>query len=185
MYAARGNILDRNGVTIAGTDMTFSLEMYKTKTENKVLNETILKVINTLEENGDKYTDIFPIKIDPFEYDFSSEDRKKTWLEKYNLSLETSPEDAFYYFKDKYEIEQSDVSDIRKIIAIRYRISSEGYSSTKSLRLSNSISRKSALVFDEQGDKYPGIDVATNAVRSYPNGKLASHVLRLYKFNIT
>ncbi len=184
MYATRGSILDRNGVTIAGSEMTFALEMYKTKSETKVLNETILKVINTLEENGDTYKDTFPISIDPFAYDFSSEERKKTWLEKYDLDLDLSPEEAFYHFKDKYEIEGSNISDIRKIIAVRYRISSEGYSSTKSLRISDSISRKSALIFDEQSHKYPGIDVATNSVRSYPNGKLASHVLRLYKLNI-
>ncbi len=84
-----------------------------------------------------------------------------------------------------YNSEESNISDIRKIITVRYRISSEGYSSTKSLTIANSISRKSALIFDEQGDRYPGIDVAINAVRSYPNGKLASHVLRLYKFDIT
>ncbi|MDE5830951.1 MAG: hypothetical protein K2H53_04860 [Clostridia bacterium] len=95
MYAARGNILDRNGVAIAGTEMTFALEIYKTKSETNVLNETILKVINTLEENGDTYTDNFPISINPFSYDFASEERKKTWLQKYNLNLETTAENAF------------------------------------------------------------------------------------------
>ncbi|MDE5830968.1 MAG: hypothetical protein K2H53_04970, partial [Clostridia bacterium] len=87
-------------------------------------------------------------------------------------------------FKDKYEIEGDNISDIRKIITVRYRISSEGYSSTKSLIISNTISRKSALIFDEQSDKYPGIDVVITSKRSYPNGKLASHILRLYKFYI-
>ena len=165
--------------------MTFALEIYKTKSENSVLNETILKTINTLEENGDKYTDTFPISINPFSYDFSSDERKKAWLQKYNLSIDTSPENAFYSFKDKYEIETDNISDIRKIIAVRYRISSEGYSSTKSLRIANTISRKSALIFDEQSDKYPGIDVVTNAARSYPNGRLASHILRIYRINIS
>lgn len=180
LYAARGNILDRNGVVIAGTEMTFALELYKTKQDSKSLNETILRVINTLEKNGDKYTDTFPISINPFAFDFSSEERKKTWLEKYEFKEDTTPEEAFYYFKDKYEIEENNVEDIRKIITVRYRISSEGYSSTKSLTISNSICRESALIFEEQSDKYPGIDVVTSSNRSYPNGKLASHILRIY-----
>lgn len=157
--------------------MTFALELYKTKLENNVLNETILRVINTLEENGDKYTDTFPILINPFKYEFANETKQKDWLKKYDLNLDSTPEEVFYYFKDKYDIKSDNISDTRKIIAVRYRISSEGYSATKSLTISNSISRKSALVFDEQSDKYPGIDVVTNAVRNYPNGKLASHVL--------
>ena len=49
LYAARGNIVDRNGSVIAGTEMTFALELYKTKLDNEVLNNSILAVINTLE----------------------------------------------------------------------------------------------------------------------------------------
>ncbi len=177
LYDARGNIVDRNGSILAGEEMTFSLEMYKTKTENSALNETIFRIINTLEENGDKYTDTFPIKINPFEYTFTSDEKKKNWLAKYNLEADTSAEEAFYYFKDKYEIEKDNVEDIRKILTVRYRISSEGYSSTKSLTISNNISRKSALIFDEQGNKYLGIDVVTSSKRKYVNGNVASHIL--------
>ena len=68
-------------------------------------------------------------------------------------------------------------------MGIRNRIVSEGYSSTKSLTISNSISRKSALIFTEQTDSYPGISVGQSSKREYPNGKLASHILRIYKFN--
>ena len=177
LYAARGSIYDRNGNTLATTQMTFSLEMYKTKLENNVLNETILQVINTLESNGDSYIDTFPIKINPFEFDFSSDERKNTWLEKYEFEKTATPEEIFYKFKDKYDIQKEDIGDIRKIITVRYRISSEGYGVAKSLTISNSISRTSALIFDEQNEKYPGIDVVTNSIRAYPYGKLASHLL--------
>lgn len=164
--------------------MTFALEIYKTKLEDNALNDAILRVINTLEANGDKYTDTFPIKINPFEFDFANEERKKSWLEKNNFEENSSAEDVFYAFKNKYKIANEDINDIRKIITVRYRISSEGYSSTKSLTISSNISRKSALVFDEQSDLYPGVDVVTNSKRYYPNGSLASHILRIYKFNI-
>ncbi len=177
LYASRGYILDRNGNELATTEMTFSLEMYKTKLDTKVLNETALKIINTLETNGDSYTDTFPIKIDPFEYTFTSDEKKKTWLETYDLEENTTAEEAFYYFKDKYDIENEDVSEVRKILVIRYRISSEGYSSTKSLTISSNISRESALIFTEQSDLYPGVTVGQSSSRSYPNSNLASHIL--------
>lgn len=183
LYAARGNILDRNGSALATTEMTFSLEIYKTKLENDALNDTILRVINTLEANGDKYIDTFPILVNPFSFNFTTEEKKNAWLKSNNLDSNTSAEEAFYYFKDKYKIANEDINEIRKILVVRYRISSEGYSVAKSLVISNSISRKSALIFDEQSDKYPGIDVLTNSQRSYPNKTLASHILRIYKFN--
>lgn len=179
LYAARGNILDRNGTAIGANQMTFGLELYKTKLENDILNETILRVINTLEENNDTYIDTFPIKIEPFDFDFSNEERRNTWLNKYELNADASAETAFNYFKDRYEIKEQDIKDIRKIITVRYRITSEGYSATKSLTISNNISRKSALIFDEQSSKYPGIDVVTSSKRYYPNGSLASHILRI------
>ncbi len=177
LYASRGNILDRNGNILATVDMTFSLEMYKTKLENKVLNDTALEIIKTLEANNDSYTDTFPIKINPIEYTFTNEEKKNKWLAGYKLSEDTSAEEAFEYFKNRYEIENEDIGDIRKILAIRYRISSEGYSATKSLTISNNISRASALTFTEQSDKYPGITVGQSSKRSYPNGRLASHIL--------
>jgi len=183
LYAARGNILGRNGSILAGTNMTFALEIYKTKLENDVLNNSILAVISTLEQNGDEYIDTFPIAINPIRFDFSNEEIKKTWLKKYNFEENVTPEEVFAYFKDRYEIKNEDVNEVRKILTVRYRITSEGYSVTKSLRISNNISRKSALIFDEQREKYPAIDVITNAERYYPNGTLASHILRICKCN--
>lgn len=158
LYASRGYILDRNGNELANTEMTFSLEMYKSKLETSVLNETILKIINTLEENGDSYTDTLPIKINPFEYTFTSEDRKTKWLKSYKLDENTTAEEAFEFLKNKYRIENENIEEIRKILVVRYRITSEGYSSTKSLTISSNISRKSALIFTEQSDKYPRSD---------------------------
>ncbi len=177
LYASRGYILDRNGNELATTEMTFSIEMYKTKLDNRVLNDTILRMINTLEANGDSYTDTFPIKVNPYEYTFTSEQRKTKWLSSYKLGEDTTAEEAFNYFKERYDIENDDISEVRKILVVRYRISSEGYSSTKSLTVSNNVSRKSALVFTEQSDLYPGITVGQNAKRKYPNANLASHIL--------
>ena len=180
LYAARGSIVDRSGSLLAGSEMTFDLEIYKTKLENNNLNETILRTINTLEQNGDEYIDTFPISINPINFNFTSEERKKSWLKSNNFEETKSAEEVIEYFKKLYEIENTDINDIRKIIAVRYRISSEGYSVAKSLTIANDISRKSALIFDEQNAKYPGIDVVTSSKRYYPNGALASHILRIY-----
>ena len=42
--------------------MGFSLELYKTKINDEALNNAILKLVNVLEENKQKYVDSFPIE---------------------------------------------------------------------------------------------------------------------------
>ena len=49
--AARGNILDRNGNTLATTKTGYSIELYKTKLDDETLNNTILKMVKLLETN--------------------------------------------------------------------------------------------------------------------------------------
>ena len=68
--AARGSIMDRSGNVLVSTEMHFSLEMYKSKTEDEQLNNSILLMTNILENNGNEYIDNFPISIDPFEFHF-------------------------------------------------------------------------------------------------------------------
>ena len=157
--------------------MMFTLEFYKKKIENDELNNVILKVLNTLEKNGDTYIDTFPIKVDTFEYTFSSNEKKENWLKTYGINKDATAKEAFYYFKNKYNIKNEDINEIKKIITIRYRITSEGYSSTKYITISNNISRQSAIEFGERNNEFPGITVVKKANRYYENNNLASHIL--------
>ena len=176
LEAARGSILDSSGTPLVTSKMEFSLGMYKTKVDTNTLNNSILNMINVLEKYGCTYTDNFPIKIDPFEYTIS-DDTLSAWKKENKLDEDISAEDAFYEFKDKYEIQNTDVGEIRKIIAIRYLISEEGYSSTKSVEIATNIPREAVAEFSESSDKFAGINIVVEPVRDYPFGELASHIL--------
>lgn len=175
--AARGRILDRYGNVLISSDMSFSLEMYKTKVEDEQLNNSILLMTTILENNQDKYIDNFPISIEPFEFKFSSEDELMKWKKKYKIPEEASAEEAFYLMRDKYGINTDDIKDIRKILAIRYAITTVGYSTTKSIEISNKISRESAVQLQEQSQKLTGINIVVEPIRKYYTGSLASHIL--------
>ena len=176
LKAARGSILDSKGNEIAGTRTSYTLELYNSKVSTKDLNTSILNMINVLESNGDKYKDTFPIKINPFEYIITDE-KLKTFKEENELEENLSAEQAFYYFKDKYEIEQENIEDVRKIIVVRYRISQEGYSSTNPLTIATDISNESIQIFNESSSKFSGIHIAIEPVRKYQQKSLASHIL--------
>ena len=66
LKAARGNILDSSGNKLVSTKLIYNAEIYKTKIDTQTLNNSLLLFAKTLEQNGDKYTDTFPITINPF-----------------------------------------------------------------------------------------------------------------------
>lgn len=176
LLAARGEILDRTGTALATNTVSVSLELYKTKIDDETLNTAILNMINVLEKNGDKYIDKFPIKINPFEYTIT-DDALKKFKNTYKINENATAEEAFYQLKNKYKITQENIEDIRKILIVRYSISENGYSSTKSIEIANGISNASINELGERSADFPGINILQKPIRNYLLGSLASHVL--------
>lgn len=177
LYAARGNITDSSGNLLATVGLGYSAELYKTKLDNEALNETILNIIKVLETTGDSYIDTFPIKIEPFEYTIKDAEKLNSWKKTYKLDSNITAEEAFNYFKKRYGITTTNIVNARRIIAIRYRITTEGYSSTRSITIADNLSERSISIFSEGNELFGGLTIVTKANRTYPKGKLASHIL--------
>ena len=176
LEAARGSILDRTGNVLASSDMKFALELYKTKIDDETLNNSILSIIQVLEKYGVSYDDDFPISIDPFQFTIEGE-TLANWKKAYELDENTSAEEAFYDFKERYEISNTDISEARKIMSIRYQITTEGYSSTRALTIADDIPREAVAEFSESSNKYPGTNIVVEPIREYTQGTLAAHVI--------
>lgn len=129
LEASRGEILDRTGNKLVTTVMTFSLEFYKTKISTETLNNTLLKIATLLESNEDKYVDNFPIQVNPYKFTINEEEQN-TWKERYNINKDYTAQECFDYFKNKYEITEENNENARKIMALRYQIARNGYSTT-------------------------------------------------------
>ena len=177
LKAARGNILDRTGNPIVTTTMGFRLDLYKTKVDDKTLNDTILNIIKILEKNGDTYYDNLPIDVNPFSFKSQDENNIKNWKNKNKIDIDASAEDCFYKLKEKFKIESDNIEETRKIMAIRYEISQNGYSSTKAVEICGNLSRESAMELSEKNAQFAGIDIVTEPIISYTSGNLASHIL--------
>lgn len=178
--AARGNILDNNGNILATTKNKYSLEIYKSKIDNKTLNDTLLEALKVLETNQDKYKkDTFPIEKDSIAFSLDMEQIVK-WFEDNNLDKTTTPEQLFNLYKEKYDIKEetnSDFENIRKIIGMRYEIEKNGYTARTPYLLADDISFESVAIFQESNSKFPGLSIKTTPIRDYENGSLASHIL--------
>ncbi len=175
--ASRGNIVDCNNNTLAGTKIRYSLELYKSKIETEELNNTILRTINILETNKDKYIDEFPINIDTMEYTFSSDESRGKWLKDNKLATDLTAQEALEKFIKKYELDNFLKQDARKIIAVRYGIEKNGYTSMRPYAIAEDICAQSVLEFEEQSSNLPGIDIEKTPIREYIYGNLGSHIL--------
>lgn len=176
LEAARGNILDQSGNKLATTQIGYSLELYKTKIDTQTLNNTLLKITQVLEKNGDTYVDTLPITIEPITFTIS-EDSQKKWKKENNLEENKTAEECFYELKEKYKITNENLQETRKIMTLRYYIAQNGYSNTRPVELATNISQTSVAEFNEKNIEFPGSNIISKALRKYPSGSLASHIL--------
>lgn len=177
LKADRGSIKDSSGTMLASVDAQYSIVLYKTKVNNETLNTTILKLLNILSTNSDSYVDNFLIDVNPYRFKLEEEESQKKWKKANNINEDATAEEAFNYFKNKYDIASDNVEDIRKILAIRYEISYKGYSSTKSIEIASNISRQSLEQIKERNAEFSGVEVVETPVRVYPLKTTASHIL--------
>lgn len=177
LKADRGSIKDSSGTMLASVDAQYSIVLYKTKVNNETLNTTILKLLNILSTNSDSYVDNFLIDVNPYRFKLEEEESQKKWKKANNIDEDATAEEAFNYFKNKYDIASDNVEDIRKILAIRYEISYKGYSSTKSIEIASNISRQSLEQIKERNAEFSGVEVVETPVRVYPQKTTASHIL--------
>ncbi|MBP3708678.1 MAG: penicillin-binding protein 2 [Clostridia bacterium] len=177
IHADRGEILDRNGVKLVTTSTGYSLNLYRTTTDNKQLNENIKNIIEVLELNDDSYIDNLILSVEPFGFTTDNEETITKWKKNNSMDESYSAEQCFYSLKNKYQIEYDDIVQARKIMAIRYEITLKGFSNVKPVEIASNISKNSVLNFCEGSSRFSGIDIVTSPVVTYNYGSLASHLL--------
>ena len=177
LIADRGQIKDSSGEKLASSSTQYTVELYKTKISNETLNTAILNLVNLLIANGDSYVDNFLLDINPYSFKLDTEESQRKWKKANNIDENATAEEVFNFFKNKYEITTDNVEDARKIMAIRYEISYNGYSSTRSITVAKNISTASFNLISEQNSFFPGVTISESSIREYPLKNIASHIV--------
>ena len=112
---------------------------------------------------------------------FTEQKNKQDWLESYGIEdSKITAKKAFIKIRNSksYQIDKvlSD-SDARKILVVRDLIKSQGYSQYNPITIATDISQKTISQLEESAIELPGVSVAVEPVRYYPNTTLASHIL--------
>lgn len=193
--AARGNILDRNGVLIATDKPTFKITYLNTYLKAKELNEMFINLQKKLKKRKNDVSRSLEtyFTASPFKYGRMltgiarkpEELRKKVNL---HIGLEfkenetVTPKTIFEKLKEKYKIDDSyDLKDAFTIMCMRFE--TRDATNVDAVELATNVSKKTIAEIEELQNRFPGISTDKSSTRKYIDAKYISHVLGYYRQN--
>lgn len=224
---ARGNIYDRKGKLLAYNKLAFNVTYDSTSAPNayaamakkintneketvkinRVMNQSILELVQLLERNGDTISVDFPISMissNNYQFNTSSQTQQnhfrrevfqidhKLEKEKYSeiqkQQMQASAKDIIDYLRTgkgsaKEDFKKYDISpdysdaDAFEIVRIRYSIDKNRFTQFNAITIAMDISNESVAQISENRDQFPGFDVAQDSLRVYNYSKYFAHII--------
>lgn len=181
--AARGNMLDRNGVVLVSNRSSYNLVIndYIIYSQEST-NENILKLVNQCQSLDLEYTDHLPISREaPYTSTLSDlsttwQDYFKTYMTERDWDVDMTTANLIKLMREAYAIDTSwSDEDARKVIGIRYELELRHYIyALSTYTLCSDVSSDVLASIIELG--IPGVNVETTTVREY-NTTYAAHIL--------
>jgi penicillin-binding protein 2 len=190
--APRGDIFDRYGRTLVTNTMTNAIVIQKVRgQDNEKLNSVIKNLYMLSERCSYTVTTTFPIDfVDGnlcFIFDESEDSpnaKEYAWKEKFSLEKDSSAEQALNFFAEKYSVKEDDLTYRLKITATRYEMELRDFSYTTDFTFAENITMDMITAIKEQTNAFYGVDITSDAVRTYKYPYTATHILgRVGKIN--
>ena len=101
------------------------------------------------------------------------------------VTRQMTAEEAFQALRKMYKLDQplagyeKPLSDkqLRKLFCVREEIKSLGFNKYQSSTIAKEVSEETIAYVEEMGSVLKGVEISSETVRYYPNGRLASHIL--------
>jgi len=209
--STRGKIYDRNGVLLAYNELAYNVtieDIYESGTEkNRNINETLLKVIDVIEENNDKIINDFNIILDEDgEFVFTVEGTQlkrfladiygRTKISQLKYEEETATPDMVMEYLcgySKYGIGYSpDPENPRdsfivfegytkeeqlKLVTIRYAMGLNSYQKYIPTVIATDVNEKTVASIMENSTEFLGVTIAEDNIRKYVDSEYFSQIL--------
>ncbi len=188
--AARGEILDRYGRTIAYNRMGYAIIIQASefnKLENPQRNEIIYRLTRIIEKNegrnedgSQKWEDSCPLIVDQmgnvaFAENSASAIRKmETMLE---LQTYATAQNCFDEMADRYETEGLAPDVARIIMGVRLEMELMGFNSSNPFTFAGDISQDTMQIITENSNFFRGVTVEIVPIREYTDGTIAPHLI--------
>lgn len=208
--SARGNIRDVNGKLLAYNELAYTVtieDVYESgKNKNIELNDTIYKLINIIEENGDSIINDFNIILNENgEYAYNVKDRQllrfladvygAPTLDKLDYKYETAtPNEVIDYLcrRQGYGIgSYTDPEDrnsfvpgmgytkeeVLKMVTIRYAMSANSFQKYIPTTVATDVNPQTVAVVMENSRDLDGVAIAEDTIRKYEKSIYLSHII--------
>lgn len=175
--AARGKILDKNGIPYANTVFEYGVEIFRSKISDEKFNNMAITLFNILEENKEKYIKRLPIDINRFEFINLNNEEILEWKKQNKLPKEATAEECFLRLKDKYNISLHENSEVYKILELRELIKTNPDGGIAPTKIAENINRNTAVKIIENSHKMPGVNISETPIRKYDRKEEAAHTI--------
>ncbi|TQI67663.1 penicillin-binding transpeptidase domain-containing protein [Clostridium sp. KNHs216] len=182
MDAARGEILDSNGVGLAVNKTGYAIVFDRVYMKSETQNNTIHQLIQLLNQRGEKWTDILPIKLNAKgQYEFvSGMDKEIATLKSAdyaNVNSYATADLCMAHLIEKYKVTGYSAEEARNIVSVRYNMTKSAFGISAPYTFAEDVSRDTIAIISENSSLLPGATGKVTTVRQYPNGSLLPHVL--------
>ncbi len=209
--SSRGDIKDRNGNVLAYNELAYSVKIEDVfesgRSKNSKLNDTIYRLIQMIEKNGDQVITDFKIVIDEDgEFAFSAEGTSHLRFladvygyltideleEEERTVTATELMEHLSRYKGfaigEYEEEDNSKTDFipgkgytkeewLKMVTIRYAMNLTSYRKYIGTTIASNVSDKTVAVIMENSEELPGVTIVEDTVRRYVDSIYFAHVL--------
>lgn len=209
--STRGNIYDRNGEVLAYNELAYSVKIEDVfesdKYKNDNLNETIFRLIQMVEKNGDNVITDFKIYVNEdgeFEYTVEGTSLLRFLADVYGCQTVGDLEDsqrtttaqelmeylsgtkrfAIGEYEDPGNTKSSFIpgegysqEDWLKMVTIRYAMSLTSYRKYIGTTVATNVNERTVAVILENSDDLPGVSIVEDTIRKYVDSQYFAHVL--------
>ncbi len=184
--AARGEILDRNGVTLVsnrqGNSIEFNAALFPPQSKQQERNRIIAALIELCESKNEKWIDNLPLTYDEngnLTYTEGRETdianlKKKNML---NLNPYATADNCLDALIELYSLEEYDRAEARKIASVLYEMWRTGYSVSTPYTFAEDVSNETISIIKEKSDFFKGVEASVDTYREFYDGTLAPHIV--------
>ena len=182
--AARGEILDRNGVTLVsnrpGNSIKFNAAIFPSRQADR--NRIVYSLIELCESKNEEWTDNLPIEYSENGTLVFSEKREndiKALKHKNMLNLNSyaTAENCLDALIQMYSLEEYDKITARKIASVYYEMWRTGYSVSTPYTFASDISSETVSIIKEKSEYFRGVETEVDSYREFADGTIAPHII--------
>lgn len=184
--AARGEIVDRYGRSIATNTTCYNVIVDKLMLGDADLNATLKELVQVLQASGEEWNDQILVSApdETGHYTFtddllSTSDQRKLSTLKENLELQqyATADNVVAALVEQFDLQEETPEWQRILGGIRYQMKQEGFSNRNTFTLAENVSDRTVATIKERSLTLSGVDIAESSVRSYPDGTVLPHML--------